>query len=756
MGKIEVKKIINENIFFDDFKSLESNNIIEFFPKGKNNTNGLALVYAPNGSGKTTLSKMLDSNTKSNGEIEINYYNKEGVSSKLDSRVKVIFDQNFRNIIEGDTSEFIISQDIVKITQLEKEIISNFIKVADEVKGTLRDKYKISTVTNLKLEKLGALTKDLKDIINNKKNHDQIGIKNFINEIDKLSVNDISKELQIDKFNFILENYNKKNELIDLVLNINLDKIVKNTGIKEIEEKELAVNILNKYEHKEECIVCDNKINTIELKELKLKQCELIKNKLDKYYKDKIDKIVKKCNENDSFRIKEVILDAIESGNVNGIKKLQEEILIYISLVKVSIINDIIEIVNKSSIKSNILQIEELVAKQPTIEGEDIIFLEEIISNNLDKKLNIRIDPQNNKKIKLTLDGEEIIGVERGKLKLSNGEQNFISLAFEFMRARNVEEDIIVIDDPISSFDSIYKNKIIYCINSLSEDKECLILTHNIDLIKLMEAQGGKFNLYIFNNKEDGDNGFIPIYSDEKDIILKLNKLNDLFRFNIQEEVIDNRLFLIAMIPYMRGYANIIGNIKCYKELCNVMHWQRERVKVNLSKIYNELFINLYNVMSNDNGKDRINKLCCIEEEVSVDFEDIITVIKEGIEDIKIFKENTKYKLLNKTLRHTLIYLALRINVERVLMPLSLKSKCIRKKLENGKSILLGEIIREALKDEKQMKVFFMSRKTLVNDFNHFEGNMDIFQPAIDIKDKALKKEYVDIMGKLSRIEEAK
>jgi hypothetical protein len=49
-----------------------------------------------------------------------------------------------------------------------------------------------------------------------------------------------------------------------------------------------------------------------------------------------------------------------------------------------------------------------------------------------------------------------------------------------------------------------------------------------------------------------------------------------------------------------------------------------------------------------------------------------------------------------------------------------------------------------------------MSRKTLVNDFNHFEGNMDIFQPAIDIKDKALKKEYVDIMGKLSRIEEAK
>lgn len=60
-----------------------------------------------------------------------------------------------------------------------------------------------------------------------------------------------------------------------MVLNIDISKIIKNIGVKEIEEKELAVQILNKYEHKEECVVCDSKINTIELNELKLKQCEL-------------------------------------------------------------------------------------------------------------------------------------------------------------------------------------------------------------------------------------------------------------------------------------------------------------------------------------------------------------------------------------------------------------------------------------------------------------------------------------------------
>jgi hypothetical protein len=40
----------------------------------------------------------------------------------------------------------------------------------------------------------------------------------------------------------------------------------------------------------------------------------------------------------------------------------------------------------------------------------------------------------------------------------------------------------------------------------------------------------------------------------------------------------------------------------------------------------------------------------------------------------------------------------------------------------------------------------------LLNEFNHFEGNMNIFQPAIDISDKALKKESEDIIQFLSQL----
>ena len=52
----------------------------------------------------------------------------------------------------------------------------------------------------------------------------------------------------------------------------------------------------------------------------------------------------------------------------------------------------------------------------------------------------------------------------------------------------------------------------------------------------------------------------------------------------------------------------------------------------------------------------------------------------------------------------------------------------------------------------RKLRVFFTSRKTLLNEFNHFEGNMNIFQPAIDITQAALQKEICDIQTKLIEV----
>ncbi len=39
-----------------------------------------------------------------------------------------------------------------------------------------------------------------------------------------------------------------------------------------------------------------------------------------------------------------------------------------------------------------------------------------------------------------------------------------------------------------------------------------------------------------------------------------------------------------------------------------------------------------------------------------------------------------------------------------------------------------------------------MSKKTLLNEFNHFETNFDLFQPAIDISEASLAKEKKEIL----------
>ena len=92
-------------------------------------------------------------------------------------------------------------------------------------------------------------------------------------------------------------------------------------------------------------------------------------------------------------------------------------------------------------------------------------------------------------------------------MPLSNGEQNFLSLTFEFLKAKNSSLPIVVIDDPISSFDSIYKNKVVYAIVRMLQSKKRIVLTHNIDFIRLLDSQyRNSFNLYILNNTEDETN----------------------------------------------------------------------------------------------------------------------------------------------------------------------------------------------------------------------------------------------------------
>jgi len=55
-------------------------------------------------------------------------------------------------------------------------------------------------------------------------------------------------------------------------------------------------------------------------------------------------------------------------------------------------------------------------------------------------------------------------------------------------------------------------------------------------------------------------------------------------------------------------------------------------------------------------------------------------------------------------------------------------------------------------KENIENRIFFLSKKTLLNEFNHFEMDMNIFQPAIDITNLALEKEKKEILAKLASL----
>ena len=123
----------------------------------------------------------------------------------------------------------------------------------------------------------------------------------------------------------------------------------------------------------------------------------------------------------------------------------------------------------------------ELLERQPELDSEEIMLINEVVNENIGPQLTITRDPERGRCLRLALDGEAFLSEDVGEknakpLELSTGERNFISLAFELLLARHSQKDFIVLDDPISSFDSVYKNKIAFCIMKFLEKKRLLFL----------------------------------------------------------------------------------------------------------------------------------------------------------------------------------------------------------------------------------------------------------------------------------------
>ncbi len=721
---VKVNELHNGSIFAPEFSNLLENNVISFSPQG------IAVLYGPNGTGKTTLSKTFERLEDTHFNIE--YKNENYTTENSDGLFCVIKDQNNRNIISGDTKEFLLGDNIRYEFELKDKIDNNYKQFCISTSELLKNEFKISTKTNKLFELVDKtiLRNALIDISNKTSKGNSIKIDELISLTDSLTDEqpELSEE-QISKLNFFLKDYNDKESLVKLILQLSSDEVSVNANIKEIEENDEAIRVLNKFPNMFQCVVCDNENICVEtLLESKIRNKETIIDSLSEDIKN-ILKLIQ-LTESDPFKIKNSMLSLLETGDLSLLNNLKNEI----DSVKDIFIKKLEYQVNQLLVDSNLYndwnEYAELISNRIELSDEDFLYIQEVVGCNIDKDLNVERDDKNN--IKILLGGTDFLNQNRNDLPLSAGEQNFISLCFELLKAKNSNAQIIVLDDPISSFDSIYKNKIVYAILKILQGKDVLILTHNLDLLRLLEGQyKGCFKLHLFCNSEESNNGFILLKKRETEILLHIDKLIKLFRDDVFSKVQDFQLFLCSMIPFIRGYAQIIGEQNYIECTTSLMHGYRTEI-VDIASVYENLisdsiihYIDSYNI-SVQNILD-----------MSVEEGDIV--------------DNNDFPLLNKTLKHSLQYLQLRLLVERTLTTIF--------NIDTDYNKQLGQIIDKAFPDKDDIhqvkyRVALTSKKTLLNEFNHFEGNLSIFQPAIDISDTSLRKEKEEIYDLLERIKD--
>lgn len=712
-NSLKIKKLKRGKIFSNSFLSLTENNTITF------SNQGIAVVYGPNGAGKTSITKILSK--EKDTEYEIEY--KGTIHTHSDNTIfHIISDQLGRNIISGETKEYFLGEDIAREYELHDLIENAFKALFDDIlRSSLNAKFKITAKSSPLVKRISdpKIKKYVEALVNNQDKGRKLDKNEFINSLKTFSR---VKTQEYDEIilGFILSDYAKGNDSVIKILDeLTIETLEKDQDYRVLEETDVAISILEKYGYRHECIVCDNEIDPNVLVERKKEKKEKIYLALAATTKNILENVVAKISDFDPMNIGVALLDAIKDGEVSGILNIKNSITKYFRIFNDELLNLFCECSSKSEILSFVDEYEKILSKKPAINEEDLKYIEEIVNENIDRI--IKIDRDKNNNLKIYIDDTELLNNTRENLLLSTGEQNFISLSFELLKAKNAKDKIIVIDDPISSFDSIYKNKIAFSLIKVLSHKNQLIFTHNTDLIKLLEHQRkDSFSLYLLNKTPGEINGFIPIAPKEVELLLRIDKLISILRSDISIYIKDETYFLLSLIPFMRGYAHITGDDDSYKKLTSVMHGYLSE-EVDITQIYQKLF------RQTNNTK---------------------TIVHISAKDIALMKLDKKeildistWPLLNRTLNHSLAYLHLRLNVEKKLVEKFF--------IDTSVNYMLTDIIMAAFdgKTESSMKnrVFLTSKKTLLNEFNHFEGNMNIFQPAIDISDSALEKEKESI-----------
>lgn len=352
--KLRFQSVVNQTIFQPEFRDFSVNgyNTIEF-KKQSQTRGGIAVIYAPNGTGKSSLAAVLGNKT-SRSDLSFEAIDEEGnrIAPETNS-FHIIGDQISRNVIKGETTDYLMGQNIQREYELKKNIAEGFRTAFNQLKNEYKRVYNVTKVGDYLLrviqEKNPTVYSVIREIVNQKSKGSTLNRGEFLEYVrtpeNRLQLEDVDD----DKRQFVLSTV----DLVEQLMNIDSEQIVYNADVKIVEENNDAINILKKYKDMSSCIICDNDhIDRDLLLERKTTIREKIYESLDEQTKNILEKIVmdQRLLSEDPFEIKNIVLEFLTSGDIATICQLREKLNLYITHIISEMINRVFTIFEQTSI----------------------------------------------------------------------------------------------------------------------------------------------------------------------------------------------------------------------------------------------------------------------------------------------------------------------------------------------------------------------------------------------------------------------
>lgn len=233
-----------------------------------------------------------------------------------------------------------------------------------------------------------------------------------------------------------------------------------------------------------------------------------------------------------------------------------------------------------------------------------------------------------------------------GNQYLSFGEKNAFALVLFMYDAISKKPDLIILDDPISSFD---KNKkyavmdVLFKKDNSFKGKTVLMLTHDIEpIIDVVKILYNKFNYLTTSHFLCAKNNVI------REIEITRN---DLLSFSqICKTIIDGSLDNIIKLIYLRKYYELIDDRSNeYEVLSNLIHKRKKEYATDQRK---EKLNNNFQELSSEDFEEGITNIKkCIYQ---FDYDSTLEIIKDNSKIIEIYK-NTNDSFVKIALLRILI-----------------------------------------------------------------------------------------------------